>query len=73
MIGGVVKHATGGQPIFRLLGMIHGHFDGKPGLPDVADADGLTVAQVNVGIAIVVPFRRIAEAVEASKRVLGLG
>ncbi len=67
MIGGQVKHARG-EPIFYLLGLIHGHYDVATEEVDEADLvaeDALTTDRVNTGIAIVSPFHSIMAVIEA--------
>jgi len=69
MIGGQVKHATS-NPIFFLIGLIHGHFDVATGSIDAAETDAIdsvSAQHVNTGIAIVTPFhnaRRVIDAFE---------
>lgn len=62
-VGQQLKYAEGG-PIFFLLGLMHGHWD--IGAPDIDgnqdERDSLRV--VNMGIAIVVPARKISEVLE---------
>lgn len=56
------------HPTVLFLGLVHGHYDTDSSRIDGAnpdDADALTVERVNTGIAIVVPFRRIAETIDA--------
>lgn len=67
MIGGKIKHAKS-EPIFYLLGLIHGHYDvaaAEVDGEDIATSDVLTTERVNTGIAIVVPFHSIKEVIEA--------
>ncbi len=66
-IGNAVKHATNG-PIHMLLGLVHGHFDVASSSIDDALSDfdqALTVERVNTGIAIVVPFEKLLETLNA--------
>jgi hypothetical protein len=68
-IGGTVKHSQRG-PIFYLLGLVHGHYDINENEIDSAtlDAeDALTPAKVNMGIAIVVPVKKILEVIEGNE------
>jgi hypothetical protein len=66
---GVVRKLAGkirfaeGDPRLLLLGLIHGHFDVKAHDIDTQDQDSLTPEKVNTGIAMVVPFQRIAEVI----------
>ena len=68
LIEGQVKHAAGGQPIFFLIGAIHGHYDVDASQIDDGnvDADDLIGGgKVNTGIAIVTPLHRIREVIAA--------
>jgi hypothetical protein len=68
MIGGQIKQAQGEQPIFFLLGLIHGHYDVAAAEVDEIDlgiVDTLTTDRVNTGIAIVSPFHSIRAVIEA--------
>jgi hypothetical protein len=68
MIGGQIKQAQGKQPIFFLLGLIHGHYDVAAAEVDGVDlvtVDALTTDRVNTGIAIVSPFHSIRAVIEA--------
>ncbi|NHZ38233.1 hypothetical protein [Massilia rubra] len=65
-IDGQVRLSEGGNPIF-LLGLIHGHFDVKENLVDHLTEDSnqaANYANVNMGIAIVIPFLKINEIVD---------
>lgn len=63
MIKGKVLFAQG-EPRYWLLGLIHGHFDALSGAIDEVDSQAsLSTAQVNTGIAIVVPFRKIDQVI----------
>jgi Trypsin-like peptidase domain len=65
------KYYAGGQK-FHLLGLIHGHFDIDAANIDAVIDDGQEKANVNMGIAIVVPSDKIIEVVsyfaDAEKR-----
>jgi hypothetical protein len=58
-----LKFATDGNPVFFLLGLMHGHWD--LGLTDVdeSSADIRGTQRVNMGIAIVVPVEQIWEVI----------
>jgi hypothetical protein len=66
---GLVRHgkfSSTGNPIFYLLGLIHGHFDMNEAAIDVDEInpvadDGLSPKNINMGIAIVVPVSKILE------------
>jgi len=53
-----LKITTDGGGVFRLLGLIHGHFD-----VDHRNASTLTDEKINMGIAMVVPAEKIIETV----------
>ena len=68
LIDGQLKHATGGQPIFFLLGVIHGHYDADADRIDDTDAevrDLIGGGRINTGIAIVTPIQCVREAIAA--------
>jgi hypothetical protein len=68
LIGGQFKQVSGGQPIFFLLGVIHGHYD-----IDAAKIDGnhedasdlIGGGKINTGIAIVTPIHCVFEVIES--------
>jgi hypothetical protein len=67
MIQGEIKHAQS-QPVFYLLGLIHGHYDVNIDSIDEIELDKtnyLSPDRVNTGIAIVVPFHKINEVISA--------
>ena len=71
---GLERSLTGkapGKHGIYMIGLIHGHYDVKDTNIDELDAfdaaDGLRPNQVNTGIAIVTPARRLLETIEASK------
>ena len=55
---------VGTFPRFRLLGVMHGHFDVDESEQDSIADDGLERAPVNMGIAIVVPAEKILGIIE---------
>ena len=64
-IGGQVKHAK--DPVFFLLGLIHGHFDVKS-TAGVSSPESVSVAtseSINSGIAIVVPIESVRAVIAA--------
>ena len=68
-IGGTVKFANSKDPLFFLLGLIHGHYDSRGGLVDAAsgevmDTTDAVTAKINTGVAIVVPFYSILSVIE---------
>jgi hypothetical protein len=56
--GGRVKTYDGERP-FRLLGLIHGHWDAMETEPDMAEAVPWAGEKVNMGIAIVTPIEEV--------------
>ncbi len=69
MIKGQVMHAQN-SPIFYLLGLIHGHFDVRVQTQDRIEpdkSDEMSPARINTGIAIVVPFSKIQEVIDANE------
>jgi hypothetical protein len=75
VVTGIERQFTGKAPAgslgIYLLGLIHGHYDVKDTEIDQLDAfdasDGLKPDQVNTGIAIVTPARRLLLTIEAMK------
>jgi hypothetical protein len=63
---------SSGDPKILLLGLIHGHYkvdaEESPLFDDVKGHKAKIIAEINSGIAIVVPFYRILEVVEYAKR-----
>jgi len=57
---------VGGALQLRLLGLVHGHWDVKEGSSDALVLDDLAAreARVNMGMAIIVPFGKLAEVLE---------
>jgi len=56
---------TGSNPSkFRLVGVMHGHFDWQDVEPDVVADDGKKKLGVNMGIAIVIPAEKIAQVLD---------
>jgi hypothetical protein len=46
---------------FRLLGIMHGHFNLPDAAPDAIAEDGREKIEINTGIAIVIPAEKIVE------------
>jgi hypothetical protein len=62
---GARSYITGSNPSkFRLVGVIHGHFDWDDAEPDVVADDGRRKLGVNMGIAIVVPAEKIVKVMD---------
>src|SRR3989442_2129427 len=59
--GGHVKFASGTSGIFYLLGLMHGHWDRV--VPVGVTSDDIQFENVNLGIAIVVPAKKILEVI----------
>lgn len=56
------------EPMFNLLGIIHGHFDeDAPRSPDAVSEDIAIQRQINMGIAIVTPAQKIIEVIMQPK------
>jgi hypothetical protein len=62
-VGGTLMQAQDGQSVFRLLGLMHGHYQLKAPVTNAAELDGLSDEAINMGIAIVVPADRIKDVV----------
>lgn len=65
MIKGKVRFATGEMQL--LMGLVHGHFDTPQATADFIEEDENTdgsIARVNTGIAVVVPFHSISEVID---------
>jgi hypothetical protein len=60
---------TTGEPIYYLIGLVHGHYDVKSDEIDAAQPgdknEDPSADHVNTGIAIVVPFHNIDAAIRA--------
>ena len=72
-LGGQIKLRPGGAN-FLLLGLVHGHFDTAAGEIDEtgpAPTDGLGGRSINAGMAIIVPFQKIAETIAAFEAATG--
>ena len=55
----------GNYPVkYRLMGLVHGHFQASEIEPDVVVGDGRESIDINTGIAIVTPAERIMEVLE---------
>jgi hypothetical protein len=59
-IGGVVKFVNHRDPIYFLLGLVHGHYDS---LAESADAGGQLNEKINTGIAIVTPYYNLLKVI----------
>jgi hypothetical protein len=64
-IGGRVTRAVGGGPVYFLLGLIHGHYDADQNDVDIHSQDSFSLSppQINMGIAVCVPFHSIDEVI----------
>src|SRR6266849_6780840 len=55
-------YITGNFPSkYRLMGIIHGHFDSSDRMPDLVVDDGNNKIGVNMGVAMVIPAEKIVE------------
>jgi|AntRauTorckE6833_2_1112554.scaffolds.fasta_scaffold42023_1 hypothetical protein len=65
-IEGQVKFYNARDPMFFMLGLIHGHYDIKE--DQVDDGETLSSQQINTGIAIVTPYYSLLKVMEAFER-----
>lgn len=74
IINKAVKFTTG-QPIYYLLGLVHGHYDVESseidGVAHEDKGDNLSPDRVNTGIAMVVPFQKIDDVITAHEKKQG--